>query len=111
MTRFFTGLVAAAALTATASGALPAFAQAGAPIAVREQTQQDRIAQGVRSGELTPRETRRLEGREVRLDNREARMRERDAGRLTGHDRHVLRHAMNRDGRAIYRLKHNNSVG
>jgi len=58
------GMAAAAALAGFLF--LPPSAEAGR-IKKRAENQQDRIAQGVKSGELTPRETARLEGREARL--------------------------------------------
>ncbi len=98
------GLVAAAALI----GAVPAMAQS---IPVREHMQQERIAAGVRTGALTPGETARLERREVRTERVAARLRAENGGRLTRRDRHIVKHALNRDSRAIYRLKHNHRVG
>jgi hypothetical protein len=38
-------------------------------------------------------------------------LREAHGGRLTRHDRMVVRHALNRNSRAIYRLKHDHRVG
>jgi hypothetical protein len=93
---------------ATLAGALPAMAQ---PIAAREQTQQQRIEQGARTGALTPRQTARLEHREIATHRLAVRLREAHGGRLTRHDRMVVRHALNRDSRAIYRLKHDHRVG
>jgi len=40
----------------------------------RQENQQDRIAQGVGSGQLTPRETARLEHREANLNGPSARI-------------------------------------
>ena len=37
----------------------------------REQNQQNRIANGVKSGELTPKETGKLEAQQQRIDNTE----------------------------------------
>jgi hypothetical protein len=39
------------------------------------------------------------------------RLREAHGGQLTRRDRMVVRHALNRDSRAIYRLKHDHRVG
>jgi hypothetical protein len=102
-------LIAAATLAA----ALPAMAQpAMTPsIPAREQMQQQRIAQGARTGALTPRQTARLEHREMATHRLAVRLREAHGGRLTHHDRIVVRHALNRDSRAISRLKHEPRVG
>jgi hypothetical protein len=71
----------------------------------REARQQRRIAQGVKSGELTAKETYRLEKEQVRLRNLEGRLR--DSGdRLTPKERARLERDLNRASRDIYRQKH-----
>jgi len=87
--------------------ALPAIAQSNQEINQRKENQQDRIAQGVKSGELTPRETERLEGREAHINRQERRMRAADGGHLTAADRAKINREQNRTSRAIYRDKHN----
>jgi hypothetical protein len=79
----------------------------GAGIDQREANQQRRIEQGVNSGALTRGETNRLEHREQSIANQEQRMRARDGGQLTTHDRQVLNNRLNRTSNAIYRDKHN----
>jgi hypothetical protein len=103
------GLVAATTL----AGALPALAQSTMTqsIPAREQMQQQRIEQGARTGALTPRQTARLEHREMATHRLAVRLREAHGGELTHHDRIVVRHALNRDSRAIHRLKHDGRVG
>jgi len=73
----------------------------------RRENQQDRIAQGVRSGQLTAGETSRLERRESSINREDRHMRAEDHGRLTRGDRAVLNHRLNRTSRSIYRDKHN----
>jgi hypothetical protein len=73
----------------------------------RKENQQDRIAQGVRSGELTAGETARLEGREASINRQERNMRAADNGHLTAADRAKINREQNRASRAIYRDKHN----
>jgi len=92
--------------------AVPALAQApgsttGAGIDAREANQQQRIQQGINSGSLTPGETRHLERREQSIQAQEQRMRARDGGELTAHDRAVLNQRLNHTSGAIYRDKHN----
>lgn len=71
----------------------------------REARQQRRIAQGVRSGELTGRETYRLEREQLRLSRIEDRYR--DSGdRLTWRERYKLERDLNRTSRDIHRQKH-----
>jgi hypothetical protein len=88
---------------ALAFAALPALA--GTPgVDAREQNQRERIAQGVRSGELTRPETRRLARGEVRLHRHERIAR--SDGVVTRMERYRLnRHADRMSGR-IYRQKH-----
>ncbi len=70
----------------------------------REHNQRERIAQGVRSGELTRIETRRLVRGEVQLHRHERRAK--SDGVVTGAERIRLdRHADRMSGR-IYRQKH-----
>jgi len=71
----------------------------------REARQERRIGQGVRSGELTVRETYRLERRQLRLNRTEARYRA-SGDRLTPRERFRLERDLNRTSRSIYRQKH-----
>ncbi|MGI9036176.1 MAG: hypothetical protein ACR2GD_09075 [Pyrinomonadaceae bacterium] len=71
----------------------------------RQENQQDRIAQGIKSGELTPREAARLENQETRLNRIEARKRA-SGGKLTNRERGQLERDLNRESRSIYRQKH-----
>ncbi len=73
----------------------------------REARQQDRIAQGVQSGQLTPGETARLERKEARIDNRIDRMRAQNGGSLTPAERRSVNREQNRVSRQIYAAKHN----
>src|SRR6202034_4935230 len=97
-------LIATALLALTTTGA---FAQ---NIHERKFDQQERIAQGVRSGELNRGETRNLEFREASVNREEYRMRPADHGRLTGRDRAELTCRQNRVSNAIYRDKHNGYI-
>ncbi len=72
----------------------------------RKERQQQRIAQGVASGQLTAHETARLEGREAHL-NREIRdMRASNGGTLTPAERARVERQQNRLSRSIYAQKH-----
>src|SRR5580704_12896591 len=73
----------------------------------RKENQQDRIAQGVRSGSLTPHETANLEHKEAGL-NREIRNdRRQNGGNLTNKEKAQVNRQQNRLSRNIYRDKHN----
>ena len=85
-----------------ASGA----SMAGTPrINKREHNEQQRINQGIRSGELTRREADRLEAgmARIRTNERFARM---SGGGINPRERVRLNRELNRESRAIYRQKH-----
>ena len=111
------------ALLAAALVLAPAalFAQQAAPtanpstatshsIAVRKTDQQDRIAQGVQSGQLTARETGHIEHQEAGINKEESGMRAADNGHLTCADKKTLTKQQNAESRRIYRDKHNTRV-
>jgi len=85
---------------------LPSPARADGRIHKRQEHQQQRIAQGVGSGQLTAGETARLERREGRL-NREIRHDRADGGGLSNRERAKIEHQQDRLSRQIYRDKHN----
>ncbi len=86
----------------------PALAQStnDPGIQAREQRQQERIQQGVQSGQLTPGETNRLEAQQSRIKATEDRMKA--DGNLTPKERAKLSRMQDRASRNIYRKKHNN---
>lgn len=71
----------------------------------REYREQQRINQGIRSGELTRREAGRLESglARIKTDERFARM---TGGGISPRERARLDREMNRESRSIYRQKH-----
>jgi hypothetical protein len=79
-------------------------------IGQRKQRQQDRIAQGIRSGQLTAGETKNLENKEQGI-NRETRgMRQANGGKLTQADKRAVNQQQNKVSRQIYNKKHNSHV-
>lgn len=74
----------------------------------RQENQQDRIQQGIKSGQLTRGEARRSEAREGRLQANK--LEDKAKGPLSAKERTQLNRQANRDSRAIYRMKHNNKV-
>ena len=70
----------------------------------REYHEQQRINQGIRSGELTRREAERLEAgiAKIRVDERYAK----SDGNVSPRERARLNRELNRESRAIYRQKH-----
>jgi hypothetical protein len=97
-------LVAALAVMVSFAATAPAHA-CTSRIDRREFRQRERIMGGVRSGALTPREARRLRFGERRIDRMEWRA-ERD-GRLSVREHARVNRALDRESRAIWRLKHN----
>jgi hypothetical protein len=90
----------------TASTFTPAFA---AEVDRRQANQQARIAEGVESGQLTPRETARLERKEARIRREIRRDRAANGGRLTPAEKASINRQENRTSRQIYRAKHNDN--
>jgi len=78
-----------------------------ATVQQRKKKQQDRIANGVQSGQLTAGETKNLEKKESNLNGEERQMRAQDNGKLTGADRAKLNGQQNRLSNQIYQDKHN----
>jgi hypothetical protein len=91
----------------SASGVSPTPIMRDPSINQRLENQQDRIGQGVESGQLTPRETSRLENREARIDREIRHDRRADGGRLTQSERAQINSQLNHTSRQIYRDKHN----
>ena len=75
----------------------------------RQSRQQARIAQGVKNGSLSPRETANLERRETGIQRQEQRDMAKHNGHLTKAEQRHLNRRENRVNRAIYRDKHNNN--
>jgi hypothetical protein len=104
-------------LTAVMAGfMLPAVAQTTTPatapatINQRKENQQDRIANGIQSGELTAGETKNLEKKESDLNHEEHDMRKLDNGHLTAADRATLNQQQNKLSKNIYNQKHDAQV-
>ncbi len=76
----------------------------------RKGDQQERIGQGVQSGQLKAGETSHLEHQEAGINHEEHGMRAQDNGHLTKQDRRTLHHQQNQESRRIYRDKHNAKV-
>jgi len=110
-------MLAVAALIASG----PAFAQQSQPTTPaqtqpnqpaptphqREQNQQDRIANGIDSKQLTAGETKNLEGREANINREVKDDRSADNGKLTQQERQQVNHQQNNLSHSIYQDKHN----
>jgi hypothetical protein len=80
-------------------------------IGQREKNQQDRIAQGIRSGQLTPREAANLENKEQGLNREVKGMRQANGGKLSKADRSAVNQQQNKLSKEIYNKKHNDRKG
>ena len=101
----FAHTTVAAALALAFSGAV--FAQAGT--VQRDVNQQNRIEQGLQSGQLNTKEAARLEKEETRVERDQARaMRD---GKLTPAEKARLAREQNQVSRDIYREKHDAQTG
>jgi hypothetical protein len=80
----------------------PAFAQ---NLNKREARQQQRIAEGIENGSLTPKETARLEKQEARIKQLQAKDRQ-SGGGLSDKERDELNHLLNTESHRIYAQKH-----
>jgi hypothetical protein len=73
----------------------------------RRENQQDRIAQGIKSGQLTAGETAKLENQQKGINHQVAADRAANGGKLTPAEKTQVNHEQNQASRNIYRKKHN----
>jgi uncharacterized lipoprotein YajG len=106
-----TGSAVAQTTTSTTAGAGPGVVDPGHPrvnqVNRRETRQQNRIANGVKNGSLSPQEASRLEKREARLQNTEKKDMAEHNGHLTKAEQARLNRRENHISRSIYKDKHN----
>jgi hypothetical protein len=79
-------------------------------IAQRKENQQDRIANGVKSGQLTPGETANLEKKEAAINKETAADRAANGGKLTSAEKAQVNKQQNQMSKRIYADKHNAST-
>jgi butyrate kinase len=109
MLNFKSSFIAAALVVASMGASVSVSAQTATPVVdQREANQQARIAQGAASGQLTPRETRRLERQQARINRAETHAKA--DGKVTKHERKHLRHMQKKASRNIYHQKHDAQV-
>jgi len=92
------------------SGAGPGVVDPGHPrvneVNSRETNQQDRIANGIQDGQLTPGQAAHLEKNEQKIDNQEKRDMAKNGGHLTKQEQRRLNQRLNQQSRQIYKDKH-----
>jgi hypothetical protein len=94
----------------TAPAAAPAATPAPAAkptVAQRKENQQDRIAQGVKSGQLTAGETSKLETKEAAINGETKADRAANGGKLTSAEKTQINGQQNQLSKQIYADKHN----
>lgn len=92
------------------SSATPAPASTEKPkpsVAQRKENQQDRIANGVQSGQLTAGETANLEKKESAINKETAADRAANGGKLTSTEKQQINKQQNQMSKQIYTDKHN----
>ena len=104
MEKFFLTVATAGLLLGTTG-----IASADELIHARKENQQDRIAQGVNSGSLTPKETSNLENKEAGLNKEIRTDRKANGGNLTNNQKRQVNRQQNRLSKNIYRDKHNSA--
>ena len=73
----------------------------------RKVDQQNRIAQGAASGQMTPHETAKVEGKEAKINKEVRTDKSADGGHLTGQQKAAVNRQQNRVSNQIYADKHN----
>lgn len=99
MKKMFLTLVGAGLIVSSA------FAQEGR-IKQRQENQQQRIANGVENGSLTPKETAHLENQQAKLNHEISADRKANGGNLTNNEKRQINRQQNHLSRNIYRQKH-----
>lgn len=90
------------------SSATPAPAEKPKPtVAQRKENQQDRLANGVKSGQLTAGETANLEKKEAAINKETAADRAANGGKLTSTEKQQINKQQNQMSKQIYTDKHN----
>lgn len=79
-------------------------------VGARQRNQQERIGQGIKSGQLTAGEAAHLENQQTHLNREIHNERAANGGKLTSAERKQVNQQENRTSKAIYNKKHNGRV-
>jgi hypothetical protein len=104
MKRITISILSSALLIGSATMSFAAVEQG--KIQQRKENQQKRIAQGVKSGSLTPHETARIENNEAKLNKEVRTDRKANGGNLTNKEKAQVNRQQNRLSKEIYNQKH-----
>jgi hypothetical protein len=103
-------LAGSASAQTSTSGAGPGVVDPGHPrvnqVNGREERQQQRIGNGVKSGKLSANQTAHLEKREASVQNREQKDMAKNDGHLTKAEQRGINRQQNRISKSIYKDKH-----
>ena len=78
-------------------------------IAQRKDNQQDRIAQGIDSGQMTAGEAARAENNQQKVNQQVHADRQANGGKLTPAEKKQVNHEQNKNSKQIHNEKHNNN--
>jgi hypothetical protein len=79
----------------------------GMGVNARQDRQQQRIGNGVKTGQMTPRETSHVEHNETKIHQEVRNDRTANGGKLTAGEHHQVEHQQNVESRQIHNDKHN----
>jgi hypothetical protein len=104
---FASPVVAQSSSTTAQSSTAASTPVTGESIRDRKENQQDRIAQGIQSGQLTAGEAAHLEHNQAKINQEVHADRQANGGKLTAQEKAQVNRQQNRQSRQIYRDKHN----
>jgi Ni/Co efflux regulator RcnB len=105
MKRIISTILSGALLAGTATMSFAADEKEG-QIQQRKENQQKRVAQGVKSGQLTPHEAARIESNESKINKEVRQDRKANGGNLTNKEKAHVNRQQNRVSKQIYNQKH-----
>jgi gas vesicle protein len=106
MKRIIIGVLSGALLAGTAATSFAQDPPKETKIKERKENQQKRIANGVKSGQLTPHETARIENNESKINKEVRRDRKENGGNLTDKEKARVNRQQNKVSKEIYNQKH-----
>jgi len=106
MKRVIISILTGALLTGTATMAFAQDPPKEGKIKERKENQQKRIAQGVKSGSLTPKETAHIENNEAKLNKEVRQDSKANGGNLTNKEKTQVNNQQNKLSKQIYNQKH-----
>jgi len=106
MRRIIIGILSGALLAGTAANSFAQDPPKETKIKERKENQQKRIANGVKSGQLTPRETARIEHNEAKINKEVRHDRKENGGNLTNKEKARINRQQNKVSKEIYNQKH-----